>query len=201
MYSVGVLGLICFILTAYFSGIRERQERMQETITVLKNTSTKFIEDKFKNLDFSYTSQRLGGRSERTTRVCVSEKGRYEVKIDSLKESRGLYDLVDVGGKFECLMLEHLFSLDEMFAAWKNETEKLGYTMSCALKLTVSDMHSLERLIFVAGNSTLYGCLLFDGTASVRKATFVCDMYQMGLMFVSSASRFFNFACVISFGD
>ena len=155
MYSVGVLGLICFILTAYFSGIRERQERMQETITVLKNTSTKFIEDKFKNLDFSYTSQRLGGRSERTTRVCVSEKGRYEVKIDSLKESRGLYDLVDVGGKFECLMLEHLFSLDEMFAAWKNETEKLGYTMSCALKLTVSDMHSLERLIFVAGDSTL----------------------------------------------
>ena len=80
---------------------------------------------------------------------------RYEVKIDSLKESRGLYNLVDVGSKLDCLMLEHLFSLDEMFAAWKNETEKLGYTMSCALKLTVSDMHSSDKMIFVAGDSTL----------------------------------------------
>ena len=85
----------------------------------------------------------------------MSEKGRYEVKIDSLKESRGLYDLLDVGGKFECLIWDQLFSLDEMFAAWKNETEKLGYTMSCALKLTVSDMHSSDKMIFVAGDSTL----------------------------------------------
>ena len=155
MYSVGVLGLICFILTAYFSGIRERQERMQETMGALKDASSQYIQDKFNELDIPYTSHRLSGRSERTTRVCVSEKGRYEVKIDSLKESRGLYNLVDVGSKLDCLMLEHLFSLDEMFAAWKNETEKLGYTMSCALKLTVSDMHSRERLIFVAGDSTL----------------------------------------------
>ena len=155
MYSVGVLGLICFILTAYFSGIRERQERMQETMRALKDASSQYIQDKFNELDIPYTSHRSSGRSERTTRVCVSEKGRYEVKIDSLKESRSLYDLVSVGDKAEILMLEHLFSLDEMFAAWKNETEKLGYTMSCALKLTVSDMHSRERLIFVAGDSTL----------------------------------------------
>jgi len=85
----------------------------------------------------------------------VSEKGRYEVKIDSLKESRGLYDLEDVGSKLECLIWEQLFSLDEMFAAWKNETEKLGYTMSCALKLIVSEMHSSDKMIFVAGDSTL----------------------------------------------
>ena len=155
MYSVGVLGLICFILTAYFSGIRERQERMQETMGALKDASSQYIQDKFNELDIPYTSHRSNGRSERTTRVSVSEKGRYEVKIDSLKESRGLYDLVDVGSKLECLIWEQLFSLDEMFAAWKNETEKLGYTMSCALKLTVSDMHSRERLIFVAGDSTL----------------------------------------------
>ena len=155
MYSVGVLGLICFILTAYFSGIRERQERMQETMGALKDASSQYIQDKFNELDIPYTSHRSSGRSERTTRVCVSEKGRYEVKIDSLKESRGLYDLVDVGSKLECLMLEHLFSLDEMFAAWKNETEKLGYTMSCALKLTVSDMYSSDKMIFVAGDSTL----------------------------------------------
>ena len=128
---------------------------MQETMGALKDASSQYIQDKFNELGIPYTSHRSSGRSERTTRVCVSEKGRYEVKIDSLKESRGLYDLVDVGGKFECLIWNQLFSLDEMFAAWKNETEKLGYTMSCALKLTVSDMHSRERLIFVAGDSTL----------------------------------------------
>ena len=155
MYSVGVLGLICFILTAYFSGIREQQERMQETMGALKDASSQYIQDKFNELDIPYTSHRSSGRSERTTRVSVSEKGRYEVKIDSLKESRSLYDLVSVGDKAEILIWEQLFSLDEMFAAWKNETEKLGYTMSCALKLTVSDMYSSDKMIFVAGDSTL----------------------------------------------
>ena len=154
-YIVCLIGMVSFLLVAYFTARMEQQERMQETMGALKDASSQYIQDKFNELDIPYTSHRSSGRSERTTRVCVSEKGRYEVKIDSLKESRSLYDLVSVGNKAENLMLEHLFSLDEMFAAWKNETEKLGYTMSCALKLIVSEMHSSDKMIFVAGDSTL----------------------------------------------
>lgn len=154
-YIACLLGMVSLLLVAYVTARMEQQERMQETMAALKDASSQYIQDKFKELDIPYTSHRSSGRSERTTRVCISEKGRYEVKMDSLKESRGLYDLVDVGDKIDCLIWEQLFSLDEMFLNWKSETEKLGYSMSCALKLTVSDMHSQEKQTFVAGDSTL----------------------------------------------
>ena len=83
-YIVCLIGMVSFLLIAYFTARMEQQERMQETMGALKDASSQYIQDKFNELDIPYTSHRSSGRSERTTRVCVSEKGRYEVKIESL---------------------------------------------------------------------------------------------------------------------
>lgn len=126
----------------YDNACQGRAKAKEVAIQSLRSVAERVVTLKFEELEKIYVS--VGNSHEKyPKRTWVSETGKYEVEVDSLKETQGLYPLEgNVAFKAHILNCYKKFPLEQIYKEWKDEMNARYEGAECALSLKV---HSLEN--------------------------------------------------------
>lgn len=140
-------------------------------VTNLQEVAEHVVNREFDNLGMAYYI--LDNKKSYTKRQTITTEGLFEVQIDSLKESQGLYSLETVGYKANILNSLTKFPLEQIEYEWRTKMEERYSGMLCSLSLKIKSLgENVEQKVFV-GDTTI--CK----TGNEIGVYYLDDMYTM----------------------
>lgn len=145
--------------------------------------------------------------TKQTTRQVITEDGKFEVTIDSLKEAQGLYSLEKVGAKVDVLNCCGKFPLEKIRFEWQEEMGARYRGTMCGLSLKVTPLgKDVSQEAFtgdekVCASQNDLGTYYLDNvytmclTAYMQPVFWYCIDWRDNMLLVLSA-----FLCLLLFG-
>lgn len=160
---------------ALYDNARKGQIVAKEVaVQTLRKVAEQVVNREFDKLGEYHVSWVNNGKKY-TKRQSISEKGEFEVTIDSLKEAQGLYLLETVGYKADILNCYGKLPLEKIRFEWQEEMDARYSRIKCALFLKVNPMGKDVFHETFAGDETI--C-----TSQNNLGTYYLDnMYTMRL--------------------
>lgn len=125
---------------ALYDNARKGQIVAKEVaVQTLRKVAEQVVNREFDKLGMYYVSSGNDGKKH-TKRQYMTEEGEFEVTIDSLKETQGLYLLETVGAKADILNCYGKFPLEKVRFEWQEEMDARYRGAMCSLSLKVTPL-------------------------------------------------------------
>lgn len=125
----------------------------KEATQTLREVSELVVSHDFERLGLSYS--RWGAKKKHTKRLAITEKGKFEVLVDSLKEAQGLYPLEAIGYKADMLNCYGKFPLERILYDWKKRMGERCSKTEYALSLNINPLGTDAVQEYLTGNKTI----------------------------------------------
>lgn len=169
-----LLSIICMVAATlfwggavYYSSLQGQADMRETAIQSLRDIAELEVNRSIEETRIPYS--KFFSKKKHTKRIVITEKGKFEVSIDSVKEAQGLYSLEVMGSKVEILNSFGGFPLKRIYDNWKERMKETRYDIPMALLMEQTPLGSnvVQRLscgdsaVFVSGNEL--GSYYLDG--------------------------------------
>lgn len=155
---------IVLIIVICQSGYKGKKVAKDYAKEALRTVAEQAINEEYEKLNIPYFSSYKGKIADVKHRWVTTEKGKFMVDVDSLKESQALYSLEEIGSKFTFLILYEIPLFDKILATWKEEVDVEYNNAKCALRLKITPLGDSTSQENTYGDATICVSQHFLGT-------------------------------------
>lgn len=193
-------------VTLYDNARKGQIVAKEVAVQTLRKVAEQVVNREFDKLG-AYHVAWNNNETKQTTRQVITEDGKFEVTIDSLKEEQGLYLLEIVGYKADILNCYGKLPLEEIRLEWQEEMNARYRGTMCGLSLKVTPLGKDVSQEEFAGDDTIctsqndLGTYYLDNmytmslTAYMQPVFWYCIDWRDNVLLVLSA-----FLCLLLFG-
>ncbi|WP_301062536.1 hypothetical protein [Phocaeicola sp.] len=172
--SAAIVAMLWGGIALHGNARQGRAEAKKMAIQTLRSVAEQAVNREFEKLEI-YRFLENKGDKKHTKRKNISKAGEFEIEVDSLKETQGLYPLEIAGTKANILDDLGKFPLEQIGSQWKAEMNARYGGMVCALSLEVHPLGSDDVRKVSVEDTTIIASRYDLGTY------YLDDMYTMQL--------------------
>lgn len=140
--------------TIYNNGIQGKIKLKNVAIQTLKEVGELAVNKEFEKLGLSYSRWRA--KAKHIKRLAITENGKFEILVDSLKETQGLYSLEAIGYKADVLNCYGKFPLKDILFNWKKRMTGNYGEVKHALSLEITPLGTTHLQKYSCGDTTIF---------------------------------------------
>lgn len=140
-------------IVIYDNGSQGEIKLKKVATQTLREVGELIVNQDFERLGLSYS--RWGAKKNHTKRLAITEKGKFEVLVDPLKEAQGLYPLEAIGYKADLLNCYGKFPLKRILYDWKKRMGERYSKTEYALSLNINPLGTHTVQEYLTGNKTI----------------------------------------------
>ncbi len=207
IWTCAIVVVALFWGVALYNNARKGQAMAKEAaLQTLRQVAEQVVNREFDDLGVYYVSSGNNGKRY-TKRQVITEEGKFEVTIDSLKEAQGLYSLETVGYKADILNCYKKYPLEKIRSEWQEEMDAQYRGTVCVLSLKIAPLGKDVFQETFAANETIctsqnnLGTYYLDNmytmslTAYMQPVFLYCIDWKDNVLLIIS-----SFLCVLLFG-